>query len=105
VGAPGAGLVISGAKVVATGSVLTNYAFVAHHGLIPVQDKKFAAVFILPTNSPGVNPISAIRASSAITQCAEPSKSQALVRQTVCRSVTAHREMAASRQKWPFSRG
>ncbi len=55
-GAPGAGLVISGAKVVATGSVLTNYAFVAHHGLIPVQDKKFAAVFILPTNSPGVNP-------------------------------------------------
>ena len=49
-----AGLVISGAKVVATGSVLTNYTFVAHHGLIPVQDKKFAAVFMLPTNSPGV---------------------------------------------------
>src|SRR5271169_4532613 len=48
-----AGLVISGAKVVATGSVLTNYTFVAHHGLIPVQDKKFAAVFMLPTNSPG----------------------------------------------------
>ncbi|MGH6764472.1 MAG: 4-hydroxyphenylacetate 3-hydroxylase N-terminal domain-containing protein, partial [Bradyrhizobium sp.] len=49
-----AGLVISGAKVVATGSVLTNYTFVAHHGLIPVQDKKFAAVFMLPTNAPGV---------------------------------------------------
>src|ERR1700720_1141190 len=49
-----AGLIISGAKVVATGSVLTNYTFVAHHGLIPVQDKKFAAVFMLPTNSPGV---------------------------------------------------
>jgi len=48
-----AGLIISGAKVVATGSVLTNYTFVAHHGLIPVQDKKFAAVFMLPTNSPG----------------------------------------------------
>ena len=40
--------------MVATGSVLTNYTFVAHHGLIPVQDKKFAAVFMLPTNSPGV---------------------------------------------------
>src|SRR6187399_2204138 len=37
------GLIVSGAKVVATGSVLTNYTFVAHHGLIPLQDKKVAA--------------------------------------------------------------
>src|SRR4029079_17262243 len=49
-----AGLIVSGAKVVATGSVLTNYTFVAHHGLIPLQDKRFAVVFMLPTNSPGV---------------------------------------------------
>ena len=35
-----AGIVVSGAKVVATGSALTNYTFVAHHGLIPVGDKK-----------------------------------------------------------------
>jgi aromatic ring hydroxylase len=49
-----AGIVVSGAKVVATGSVLTNYTFVAHHGLIPVQDKKFAIVFMVPTNTPGV---------------------------------------------------
>ncbi len=49
-----AGLIVSGAKVVATGSVLTNYTFVAHHGLIPVQDKNFAAVFMVPTNAPGV---------------------------------------------------
>ena len=48
------GLIVSGAKVVATGSVLTNYTFIAHHGLIPLQDKNFAAVFMLPTNSPGV---------------------------------------------------
>ena len=48
------GIVVSGAKVVATGSVLTNYTFVAHHGLIPLQDKKFAIVFMIPTNSPGV---------------------------------------------------
>src|SRR5437868_4831520 len=48
------GLVISGAKVVATGSVLTNYTFVAHHGLIPLQDRKFAIVFMVPTNTPGV---------------------------------------------------
>ena len=49
-----AGLIISGAKVVATGSALTNYTFVAHHGLIPVQDRNFAIVFMLPTNTPGV---------------------------------------------------
>ena len=49
-----AGLIVSGAKVVATGSVLTNYTFVAHHGLIPLQDKNFAVVFMVPTNAPGV---------------------------------------------------
>ncbi len=49
-----AGIVVSGAKVVATGSALTNYTFVAHHGLIPVQDKDFAAIFMIPSNAPGV---------------------------------------------------
>ena len=49
-----AGIRVSGAKVVATGSALTHYTFVAHHGLIPVQDKNFAIVFIVPTNAPGV---------------------------------------------------
>jgi aromatic ring hydroxylase len=49
-----AGIIVSGAKVVATGSVLTNYTFVAHHGLIPIQDKNFAAVFITPSNAKGV---------------------------------------------------
>jgi 4-hydroxyphenylacetate 3-monooxygenase len=48
------GIVVSGAKVVATGSALTNYTFVAHHGLIPLQDKRFAVVFMIPTNAPGV---------------------------------------------------
>ena len=49
-----AGIIVSGAKVVATGSALTNYTFVAHHGLIPVQDKNFAAIFMIPSNAPGV---------------------------------------------------
>ena len=49
-----AGIVVSGAKVVATGSALTNFTFVAHHGLIPVQDKRFACVFMVPSNTPGV---------------------------------------------------
>ena len=37
----GAGIYVSGAKVVATGSALTHFTFVAHHGLIPVQGKNF----------------------------------------------------------------
>jgi len=49
-----AGFHVSGAKVVATGSALTHFTFVAHHGLIPVQDKKFAVVFMIPTNAKGV---------------------------------------------------
>ncbi len=48
------GLIVSGAKVVATGSALTNYTFIAHHGLLPLQDKNYALVFMLPTNAKGV---------------------------------------------------
>src|SRR4029453_1137438 len=48
------GLYVSGAKVVATGSALTHFTFVAHHGLIPVQGKNFAIVFMVPTNAKGV---------------------------------------------------
>jgi len=47
------GIVVSGAKVVATGSALTNYTFVAHHGLIPVNDPAYAVVFMIPTGAPG----------------------------------------------------
>ena len=49
-----AGLYVSGAKVVATGSALTHFTFVAHHGLIPVQGRNFAVVFMVPTNAKGV---------------------------------------------------
>ena len=49
-----AGIIVSGAKVVATGSVLTNFTFVAHHGQLPLQDRKFAVVFMVPTNAKGV---------------------------------------------------
>jgi 4-hydroxyphenylacetate 3-monooxygenase len=47
------GLVVSGAKVVATGSALTNANFVAHHGL-PIQDKRFGVVFTVPMGTPGM---------------------------------------------------
>lgn len=49
-----AGFYVSGAKVVATGSALTHFTFVAHVGLLPIQDKNFALVFLVPTNAKGV---------------------------------------------------
>ncbi|RKT19428.1 4-hydroxyphenylacetate 3-monooxygenase oxygenase component [Streptomyces sp. 1114.5] len=48
-----AGLVVSGAKVVATGSALTHYNFIAHHGL-PIKDRTFALVATVPMNAPGM---------------------------------------------------
>ncbi|SDI17458.1 4-hydroxyphenylacetate 3-hydroxylase family protein [Nonomuraea jiangxiensis] len=48
-----AGLVVSGAKVVATGSVLTHYNFIAHYGL-PIKDKRFALVATVPMDAQGM---------------------------------------------------
>ena len=73
-----AGLIVSGAKVVATGSVLTNYTFVAHHGLIPLQDKKFAAVFMVPTNAPGVKFICRTSYEMSATRDGKPVRLSAL---------------------------
>ncbi|MGH3251536.1 MAG: 4-hydroxyphenylacetate 3-hydroxylase N-terminal domain-containing protein [Trebonia sp.] len=47
------GLVVSGAKVVATASALTHQTFIAHAGL-PLKDKRFAPIFIVDMNTPGV---------------------------------------------------
>ena len=49
-----AGIRVTGAKVVATGSALTHFTFVAHAGVLPVQDKSFAVVFLVPTTAAGV---------------------------------------------------
>lgn len=49
-----AGLIVSGAKVVATTSALTHYNFIANNGALPIKTKPFAFVCIVPTNSPGV---------------------------------------------------
>jgi 4-hydroxyphenylacetate 3-monooxygenase len=51
------GLIVSGAKVVATGSALTNYNFVAHYGL-PLRKREFACVFMVPMATPGLKLIS-----------------------------------------------
>lgn len=47
------GLIVSGAKVVATGSALTHYNFIAHYGL-PVKKRQFALVATIPMNAPGM---------------------------------------------------
>ncbi len=47
-----AGLIVSGAKVVATGSAITNYNFIAHYGL-PIKKKEFALICTVPMDAPG----------------------------------------------------
>ena len=47
-----AGLVVSGAKVVATGSALTHYNFIAHYGL-PFKRREFAVVATVPMSAAG----------------------------------------------------
>lgn len=48
-----AGLIVSGAKVVATGSAITNANFVAHYGL-PIRKKEFGLIFTLPMDAKGL---------------------------------------------------
>jgi 4-hydroxyphenylacetate 3-monooxygenase len=48
------GLIVSGAKVVATGSALTNHTFVANYSVLPIQRRDMAVVFSVPTGAPGV---------------------------------------------------
>jgi 4-hydroxyphenylacetate 3-monooxygenase len=48
------GIVVSGAKVVATGSALTHFNFIAHYGPVPLQRKEFAIVCAVSMGTPGV---------------------------------------------------
>lgn len=47
------GLIVSGAKVVATGSAITHYNFIAHYGL-PIKKREFALVCTVPMGVPGM---------------------------------------------------
>jgi 4-hydroxyphenylacetate 3-monooxygenase len=48
------GVIISGAKVVATGSALTNANFVAYYGQTPLNAQDMAIFAIVPMDAPGV---------------------------------------------------
>lgn len=52
------GLYVSGAKVVATGSVFCHHNFIGIYGQLPVQSKDFSAMFCVPMATPGVKLIS-----------------------------------------------
>jgi len=60
-----AGLIVSGAKVVATGRALTHYNFVAHPSTAGVTSKALAATFLVAMDTPGVKLI--CRPSYAMT--------------------------------------
>ncbi len=49
-----AGLIVNGAKVVATTSSLTHFNFIANNGALPIKTKPFAFVCMVPTDAPGV---------------------------------------------------
>src|SRR6202158_4362705 len=49
-----AGVVVSGAKVVATSSALTHYNFLGQNAAVPITDSDLAVMFIAPMNAPGV---------------------------------------------------
>lgn len=51
------GIIVSGMKMVATGSALTNYNFVAHYGAVPIGSEDMALAFIAPMDIPGVKMI------------------------------------------------
>jgi 4-hydroxyphenylacetate 3-monooxygenase len=47
------GVVVSGAKVVATGSAITHYNFLAHYGL-PIKKREYSLVCTVPMGAPGM---------------------------------------------------
>ena len=49
-----AGIVVSGAKVVATSAAITHYNFMGQNAAIPINDTDLAVMFITPINAPGV---------------------------------------------------
>jgi 4-hydroxyphenylacetate 3-monooxygenase len=48
------GVVVRGAKMVATGSAFSNYNFVSYHGNVPIKKEEYALSFFAPMNLPGV---------------------------------------------------
>lgn len=67
-----AGLVISGAKVVATGSPTTQYIYVSHSGGAPLTEKAMALTFLAPTAGKGIKMISRASYEEVAARAASP---------------------------------
>ncbi|RCW45748.1 4-hydroxyphenylacetate 3-monooxygenase [Halopolyspora algeriensis] len=65
------GLIVSGAKVVATGSAITHYNFIAHYGL-PIKKREFALVCTVPMGAPGMKLICRTSYSAMADQMGSP---------------------------------
>jgi 4-hydroxyphenylacetate 3-monooxygenase len=48
------GVVVTGAKMVATGSAFSNYNFVSYHGALPIKKPEYALSFFAPMQHPGI---------------------------------------------------
>src|SRR3954452_10979114 len=48
------GVVVRGAKMVATGSAFSNYNFVSYHGAMPIKKPEYALSFFAPMDAPNV---------------------------------------------------
>ena len=48
------GVVVRGAKMVATGSALSNYNFVSYHGNLPIKKEEYALSFFAPMDHPNI---------------------------------------------------
>ena len=51
------GIVVRGAKIVATSAALAHCTIVAHQGVMQVQDPRYACAFMVPMGTPGVKVI------------------------------------------------
>ena len=65
------GVIVNGAKVVATGSAMTHMAFLGYFGA-PVKDKRFGLIAGIEMSTPGVKLISRTSYSSMAKQTASP---------------------------------
>lgn len=66
------GVIVSGAKVVATGSPTAQYIYVSHSGGAPLTEKGMALTFIAPVSGPGIKMISRASYEEVAARAASP---------------------------------
>ena len=66
------GLIVSGAKVVATGSPTTQYVYISKSGGPPVTEKSMALTFIAPVSGKGISMISRASYEAVAARAASP---------------------------------